>query len=1695
MTQPNPRPPETEPEHESHRALPLLLKIGAGVGVVVIAGGVTALLWGKDLVNQQVIPWVEEALAETLDRPFELGDVESLSLWKIRVGPSTAPPTDEVQTEATVEAVDITISWPDLIFDRTLRPTITFIKPDINLVQSPDGRWVDLTLPDPEEDKTEGPISFELNQVRLVDARIDVDRDISRPNALVEARPILLTGVDAEIAFLSPNEQDLQEVLFEAAGQLDGGEFEAQGEAILEERVYNVALQTTDLPAAGANLFLPPQSGIVAGTLNSNLTVEIRLQDEDQPATVQGVARLRNGQVRISQLNQPIRDINTTLRFQGEEVLLEDTDLQVGDIPLAVAGTVNLDEGYNLTAAIPQVSIANVTTLLETELPVEAAGEFQFDGTVTGPLDQPQMAGRLENTGLIQADQVALEILEANFVASARAVDLQTLRVVPAAGGFLTASGQVDLENSDNIGLNIDFQTDLPADALAADYGVSLPENVVLGSLQAAGQLRGGVSAPQATVQFELAESTYPGSGELTFRNNTLVVDNTQFQVEGGTINATATARLDQGGWTADLTTANVPVSRFTDQARGLLTAEINASGNLNNLSLQAIQASGNAEIANAVVSLNPNASPLLEPGTWTTRFRWAGNGLEVEQFNAPGVTAAGLINTDLGASPPIDSVDLDVQLNRYDLSRLAQFVPPDLAQQLTVAGLASFDGQVTGPLQNLQLAGNAQVNNLALNEFAFEPLLTGPVEFSLAEGGQVDLRGGGDRIVADLDADLTTGNFDVQLGDIIAQGEVVNRQLTADVQNFPIASLELAPGEAYGFGPLGGTLDAAVTGDLADLSNLSAQGTVEVADLALGNVVADTFIAEFRYGEGLAELTGGDLRFGDSRYQLTGQVNLAAAAPVYDAQLNIISGNFEDLLNLLNWQTFADIGINREEVSAAGAEALPVDAAALPLAPFLEQLEAFALVMARYEQQREDTQVTLPPLDALEGEFSGTIAVEGEGFSPDTIQATVDLQGQDWTWGNFLTCEGLVSPDLGEEEPANSIALDNPVASGEDCNQFRLAGRYQQGELVVEPLLFRADEFLVSFTGGGSLNALDGQLLVEGVPVAIAEAFIAIPADLAGELTTVAQLSGSITNPQLEGELVVIDPAVNREALEAVGLTYAYRNAVLSFDGAAVIDEPAELTLQGTVPYAFPFMTVQPPTDMIDILATLENESLQVLNLVTDNQLRWEGGSGLVTVRVGGTLADPAIVGQAEFQDGQLSSSALSRPINNLDGEVLFNLEQVQVNQLQANHGDGTIVVNGRLPLQTEAAVALVAQAKQTEPTSNGLTVDVEAVNIDHEGFIRAEINGDVLVTGTAMDPVVSGGIDVGNGLIRANNMLAQLGTGSDSALAVPNGEDVTPPEQVPEYIQDYVEQMDGYDSPNLEPPPLPGPLERIQIRDFTLSLTDEIEIAGQPFYYINASGDLQINGTPKDLQPSGVISLDTGWINLFSTQFRLVSNQENTATFFPSEGLNPFLDLEMRARVQETDVTRVVSNNPFTTAEISDNVGVTAFGQVEFVSIFASAYGYASELQDTETPGQAGELITLSSRPSRSQEELLALLGESVITNIYGASLNQLAGFFGSGAVASLGDRLASAVGLRSFSIFPTTDTAVDSTAGIGIGVEAAFDIGESISVDALQILNSGNPPQVGLSYRFSDQLRVRGTTNFSGDETVSIEYEVRF
>ena len=268
-------------------------------------------------------------------------------------------------------------------------------------------------------------------------------------------------------------------------------------------------------------------------------------------------------------------------------------------------------------------------------------------------------------------------------------------------------------------------------------------------------------------------------------------------------------------------------------------------------------------------------------------------------------------------------------------------------------------------------------------------------------------------------------------------------------------------------------------------------------------------------------------------------------------------------------------------------------------------------------------------------------------------------------------------------------------------------------------------------------------------------------------------------------------------------------------------------------------------------------------------------------------------------------------------------------------------------------------------------------------------------------------------------------------------------------------------------------------------LFFSDRLVVSGQPFYNVTADGGLVVNGPLSNLRPEGEVDLRTGWINLFSTQFRLDTSAPNSAIFNPADGLNPYLDVVLTARVRDTDVTRIPPfNDGFASSEISDN-DIQSVGNVEFINVQASVMGYASELDES---------LALTSNPARSEEELVALLGSSVAGGLASANLTQVAGFVGAGGIAGFGNNLADALGLRSFSIFPTTDTSTESTAGIGIGVEASFAIGDSIGISVLEILNSGNPPQIGLQYRITDDLQLRGSSNLN-DTEVRLEYRTDF
>lgn len=1648
---PNPRPPETpEAERSSHRSFSPWVKIAAGLGVIAAAGAIVAVVWGERLIETQVLPVVEDEIENTIGRPIDLGTVEGLSIWGIRLQNVIIPPTETDESTVTVESAELDLTLRSLFFEQSIGFDLRLVRPDINLVQGADARWIDLVLPEPPEGESD--IALEIQSLTVVDASLTALTRLQAPLAPVAREPVQVEGIEVVANFSGVENQ---QVAFELTGDIATGRLDIQGEGHLNDRAVRASVRLQDVPTIGVNLLLPTLVGVSDGVLNTNLTVAADLTEENRldldSVDLQGTARLRDGEVRVNELPAPIRNIRSRLRFRGQQVLLEETGLQLADIALTADGRVDLQTGYDLQAQIPAIAIADIQSLADLDLPVDANGLFQLTAQVTGDVLDPQVRGRLTNRELVQVDQVGLATIAANFALDREQFDLAELRVVPAEGGLILAQGQADLTDLTDPRFQLTAQVDVPVDAYTETYNLTLPEDTVIGTLAAEVEAAGTLQTPTAVAQWQLSDSSFPGRGVLTLADNRLVLDDTRLQVADGTIVANAIAELESGDWRATATTAQVPIQQFTTEAQGLLTANLNAAGNLYDFDLATLDASGDATIANAIVQPSAASEPLLPPGDWTTEFEWLGDRLAIASFTAPNLRAAGTIGVDFDRDLPIGELALDVALREFNLRPLNSFAPDAVREYGQIAGLTNFTGQITGTLDNPQISGEARLVDLALNEFTFDTL-TGPVELSLAAGGRVDLRGGGDRVSLVVNADPWPVSFEIRNDAFVATGYGEGRRIYADIEQFPLAQLDVQPADDYGFGLLTGLVDASITADLADFQNPTASGTLTVREPGLNPVAAEVFSTAFRYADNTVALEQGELLLEDSRFLLTGTVSLQPELQ-YEAELTVAEGRIEDLVAIaetidLNALRF---GVS-QTVPRGNAADLGIQSVRLPMASFLEKLEAFVAYEATLpEADPAAGTLALPPLDTLSGEFTGVIAVAGRSLDFDALTADFNLRGQSWEWGPY-----------------------------DPTNMFVVSGNVEQSTVTLDPVSVMAGETAVNLSGSGSLDNLEGELFVDNLPVELAEAFYALPVAVEGDLDITSQFNGSLANPRIAGELLVTDPQVNEQSLERVAATFDYRNAVLEVDGVAAIDpDDAPMTLQGTIPYALPIMTVQPPTDQIALTARVPSDTFDVVNALTDDQVRWEGGDGEVLVQAGGTLANPVVAGTATFQDGIVSSSELGNPLTDIDGQVQFNLKRVGVQRLQAQMGDGTVVVTGQLPLlrSGESLLGLTPTQPQTIPETTageGIQIVISELPLDYRGILDAQVNGQVTVTAAVLAPTVGGGVELSNGEVHANQLLRQAG-----ALNLPTSEEV-------EEINPYRAEFLGIDplAPQPTPPP-PGLLDQIRLQDFVVAFSDRLVVNGPPFYNITADGGLTVNGPLSDLQPDGAIALRTGWINLFSTQFRLDNDFPNTATFTPEDGLDPYLNVALRAQVRDSDVSRIPpSENGFASSEISDN-DIQSVGRVEFIRVEAIAMGYASELDES---------LTLVSDPARSQEELVALLGSSVAGGLAGASLTQFAGFLGAGSLAGFGNDLADTLGLRSFSVFPTTDTSDESTAGVSIGVEASFAIGESIGISFLEILNSGNPPQLGLQYRFTDELQLRGSSNLDNTE-LRLEYRTNF
>jgi len=1045
-----------------------------------------------------------------------------------------------------------------------------------------------------------------------------------------------------------------------------------------------------------------------------------------------------------------------------------------------------------------------------------------------------------------------------------------------------------------------------------------------------------------------------------------------------------------------------VQLAGFSPELRGSLNGKLNVSGSLTALSPTAIQARGQVDFSEGLAVID---RPL------TASISWNGQQLEIQQATASGFNANGIVNVNLANQglQAIRSFNLNVQARDLNLQQLPVTLP-----NVQVAGRADFTGRIAGTPTTPNVNGNLQLRDLVAGGLAFEPLLTGTVNAVPGQGVNLQLGGTKDQINVALGVNYQPISFLVRTQEAIATGTRSGEQLLVKAENFPISLIKnLAPlPNAVAAQPISGRL----SGNLAiNLNNYGIAGNIAIANPILGTLRGDSFTATLQYANGVIVLNKGEFKQGDNRYLLTANLTQTPKGPQFQAQLQVAQGEIQQVLTALQLFDITDLTRGFNLPTYSRATNVTITPAGFPQAPLETQLQRLSEIQALVIQQRQQREGTfhLPELAEAKGRFTGTVNALGSLASG--IRAEFSIQGENWQWGTY------------------------------SAKQVIAQGNFQDGILTLLPLRFQSDESLVAFSGTIGGAAQSGQLQLRNISIDQLQEVINLPPAIGvtGILNATATLAGSLNNPQARGELTLTDATLNQTPVQSAQGSFSYNNSRLNFGSTLLIAQADPLNIEGSVPYQLPFTSVKPDNNQLSLNIDVKNEGLALLNLLTRRQVSWVDGKGEVKLKISGTYDQQAnkplqlvAEGVATVDNGTFQAQVLPEPLKNVTGKVLFNFDQIQVQDVRAQFSNGIITAAGNLPIS------------QSKETGSPLKVNIGELAFNLRGLYQGGVQGVLEITGTALAPKIGGEVTLSNGQVQ----LAEAAATTVGGVGIGGEPEASNP---------------------------------IEFNKLQLILGKDIQIRRAPILNFLADGSLTINGSLNNLRPDGTISLERGQVNLFTTQFRLARGYENTAKFFPGKGLDPDLDVRLVASVAEATQRRLPTD-PLS-SEIRD-VPITGFGSVQTVRIQAKVTGPASRLADN---------LELTSTPARSETEIVALLGGGFVDTLgRGDSTLGLANLAGSALLSNVQNVIGDALGLSEFRLFPTIITNDKRrTSTLGLSAEAGVDLTRNLSVSLLKELTTEQALQYSLRYRVNEQILLRGSTDLSGDSRATVEYERRF
>ena len=1102
---------------------------------------------------------------------------------------------------------------------------------------------------------------------------------------------------------------------------------------------------------------------------------------------------------------------------------------------------------------------------------------------------------------------------------------------------------------------------------------------------------------------------------------------------------------------------------------------------------------------ANGQFNFSNGLAVVTEPLSATVA--WDGSRLNLLQASAPSFAAEGFVTLNPQATglEIVGPYDLSVAAAELDLARVP--VPPEaiaLRGSVSMNGRASGGGLRNPPPQKAvvlpqdvaiapQFSGDLRLRNLAINDYTFDPEISGTMRADLERGLALALSGPRDRleVAATLAAPerplpVEPQKLHLRLREAEITGERSGDEFQVSLANIPLRQLQPLL-------PLASIPDIAgsLSGNLAvDLSNFDGRGSLEISQFQAARIFRSNLVsADFTASPsaGRFALSEGRLQVGESDYRLQAEANLDPEdwqnfdKLAYEARLEAPRVHLRDVFSMLQLQTVADLSRSFGGATYGNASDLditPIELANASLGDRLERLNAIGQEVAVLRSQQTTTAL-LPPFSAIEGDFSLAAEIAGRGIDPLAAKGQVTLDGRAWQWGNLGAQETTVRLEMAD------------------------------GRLTLLPLRLATGDSSIELTGSTDLNFedLSASLAVRDVPVELARNFVEFPPAIGfgGKLEANVTAAGSPAAPSATGEFSVADATINSIPIDRVEGGFTYNRSQLLFAAESALTEDSQpVTVVGTVPLQLPTSPVPPPSDRLEVRVALKDESLAFLDVLTNNQLKWGGGKAAVELEIAGpfdaqnlqAFQPDAFVadGRATLTDVQLISAVLAKPITGITGEAIFDLQALRTEGIRAQLGGGEIAIAGALPFFTPSDDRLVATIGELE---------VDAL----EGLFKSRVEGTLLVGGTALATRIGGDLRVFKGTLDLANLPAAE-TPADEPVLTAATTPIAAAESLPDKFTGEEPDRKSALAASLQlDSELPtnscsfAPDTPLLLQDLNVEVGSLFDVSVPFIADFFTEGKFVLDGPLLDVPqicPEGNVTLTRGTVAIGSTRFRLDNEQTQMATFVPEQGLDPTLDVSLQAQVVET--TRQPEITDPSQAEISEDLNTGSdFGAAQSVRISAIVRGRATSLL---TENELEEILTLESTPRRSDGEILALLGQGVLG---GGSALGLASSLTGGLQAAIAD----ALGLSQFSLFPiaiadsgeSAEGDGGNSTSIQLAAETGIDLTNKVTFSVLAILTQQQPLLYSLRYRVSDKISVRGLTDFSANDRLTVDYETRF